>query len=147
MFGDFCNVDGCSREVCRKSAYGMCRPHYRKYLKYGDPLVVKHGRPLTERFAEKVRKEENGCWEWLGRKNANGYGIFTIGHTEKVLAHRMSWKLTYGWMPSLHCLHKCDNPSCVNPEHLFLGTQADNVHDMCNKGRNKVRIAKVKVEV
>ena len=131
-----CALDGCQRVVCSKSARGLCRPHYRKLMKYGDPLVTKLGRPVEVRFAEKIARSD-GCWNWIGRKNKQGYGIFTIGHTGKALAHRFAWQLEHGSAPMLHVLHKCDNPSCVRPEHLFLGTQRDNLADMWTKGRGK----------
>lgn len=88
------------------------------------------GRSIEERFWEKVDKTSD-CWLWLGGKNGKGYGSFTEDR-----AHRMSWRLAYGDIPNrLHVLHKCDNPSCVNPSHLFLGTNRDNAQDRKNKGR------------
>jgi hypothetical protein len=131
-----CSITGCELEISPKSARGMCRPHYRKFLKYGDPHVVKLGRPLETRFAEKLADAESGCLEWQGRKNKHGYGIFCIGHTEKVLAHRFAWQMMRGEIPKgLNVLHRCDNPKCVKLDHLFVGTQADNVADMWAKGR------------
>lgn len=90
---------------------------------------------VEQRFWSKVRKRRSGCWEWLASKNQDGYGKFRyesgIGST-----HRISWVLTNGEIPDkLHVLHKCDNPSCVNPDHLFLGTNKDNMIDKMQKGR------------
>lgn len=81
-----------------------------------------------------------GCWEYTGNRNANGYGRITFrGHV--TLAHRVAWILMNGEIPEgLGVLHKCDNPPCCNPFHLFLGTEADNVHDMDQKGRRVVGV-------
>ncbi|NTW50648.1 MAG: HNH endonuclease [Chlorobiales bacterium] len=86
-------------------------------------------------FWAKVRKTEY-CWEWVAAKNEKGYGVFGIGkETDK--AHRIAWRLLVGSIPKyLFCCHRCDNPACVNPGHLFLGTNKDNVDDMIRKGRN-----------
>lgn len=93
---------------------------------------------LAERFWAKVRKSK-GCWEWTGAKQHNGYGfIHTGGHVIRrpLRAHRASWELHYGPIPAgLWVLHRCDNPSCVRPDHLFLGSRSDNMKDCAAKGR------------
>lgn len=78
---------------------------------------------------------ETGCWIWLGSLSRIGYGSIKIdGKTTK--AHRASWIAHRGEIPAgLKVLHKCDVRCCINPDHLFIGTQADNVHDMISKGR------------
>lgn len=82
--------------------------------------------------------EERGCWEWTAHLFDAGYGGFAVTHSKKVGAHRFSYALHYGEIPAgLSVLHKCDNRSCVNPQHLFLGTQGDNVRDCVAKGRNR----------
>lgn len=94
-------------------------------------------KPTTvERFWESVPIVGDGCWEWTG-STSDGYGV--IWHSEKrrqVGAHRLSWEIHHGPIPDgAWVLHNCDNPSCVRPEHLFLGTPGDNVDDALGKGR------------
>lgn len=95
-------------------------------------------RSRSERFnAAFMPVTESGCWLWLRSLTAKGYGKFgdryrKIWH----LAHRISWELHHGHIPDgMMVLHKCDVRCCVNPDHLFLGTAADNLHDMVAKGR------------
>lgn len=88
-----------------------------------------------EEFWAKVRKTET-CWIWTGAKK-KGYGFLRRLGLQQMRAHRYAWYLTYGELPSLYVLHECDNPSCVNPAHLFLGTAQDNSDDMMQKGRHK----------
>jgi len=86
-------------------------------------------------FWSKVVKLPSGCWEYREARNKAGCGIFHI-QRRAYLAHRVAWMLTHGdFDVRLKILHRCDNPPCVNPEHLFVGTQADNMFDMKAKGR------------
>lgn len=87
------------------------------------------------RFWNKVDKSGN-CWLWTASKTPQGYGHFNIdGFMHK--AHRVSYRLTFGdVIGKLHVLHRCDNPSCVNPSHLFLGTNDDNIADRVRKNRS-----------
>jgi len=92
---------------------------------------------MLKRFWNKFDKKENGCWEWNGslNKKINGYGNFYYNH-KPILSHRFSYTFYNGDIPNnMKVCHKCDNPSCVNPEHLFLGTQSDNIVDSIKKGR------------
>jgi hypothetical protein len=93
---------------------------------------------LRERFEGKVRKTSK-CWLWTGTIRASGYGEI-IFRNKKLGAHRLSYELHYGVNPgSLQVCHHCDNPRCVRPDHLFLGTALDNSRDMDSKGR-RVRV-------
>lgn len=87
------------------------------------------------RFNAYLGRRSFGCWLWTGPLNDKGYGIFYFGRG-RVLAHRLSWAIVHGRVPNdRFVLHRCDNPKCCNPEHLFLGTPKDNVDDMDAKGR------------
>lgn len=89
-----------------------------------------------ERLISKIERLESGCWKWLGSKNKKGYGMMV--YKGRIHAsHRVSWQEYNGPIPDgmLIC-HKCDNPSCVNPDHLFVGSNQDNMDDMKEKGRH-----------
>lgn len=91
-----------------------------------------------DRFYQKIdTAHETDCHIWIGYRNPAGYGVFIVDR-KPVGAHRMAWRLANGPIPDgmLVC-HRCDNPSCVNPDHLFLGTQLDNMRDMVKKKRAK----------
>lgn len=96
---------------------------------------------LEKRFWAKVTKgSRNGCWLWRGSLDRDGYGSIRLGLGRifhETRAHRIAWRLIKGQIPGSLCvLHSCDVRNCVNPEHLFLGTNADNNRDMILKGRN-----------
>ena len=99
---------------------------------------------MEERFWSFVdRPDPLNCWVWMGKDCLpGGYGRFSVsgsgskGTRRRELAHRFSWSLVHGDIPiNLEILHRCDNPPCVNPAHLFLGTQSENIRDAVRKGR------------
>jgi len=91
---------------------------------------------LRDRFYAHVAKGD-GCWEWTGSRDR--YGLFRVGKKIKK-AHRSAWEMENGPIPDgLFVLHRCDNPPCVRPDHLFLGTQTDNMQDAATKQRRRYR--------
>jgi len=133
-------MKGCSVASCASPffALGFCRPHYMSFRRIGKPIADRqtiHG-PIEKKFAIKSKgRNEKGCWIWSGRKDKNGYGSLRDGHKMK-RAHRVAWEIHKGPIPAgVMVLHKCNNPSCVNPSHLKLGDQTANMQDRKENGK------------
>ena len=89
----------------------------------------------AKRFWSRVKRLDSGCWEWTGTVDGCGYGLITIKNKSH-RTHRLYWAMSMGPIAAgLLVLHKCDNPPCLNPAHLFLGTNKDNAVDKIKKGR------------
>lgn len=130
----------CKIEDCGNPAkhIGWCVSHYKRYNRYGDPLLggPSHFKNPEDAFLQRaVIIADNGCLEWSGSSDQKGYGQLRISG-KLIKAHRYAWMRKHGKIPSKALvLHQCDNPKCVNVDHLFLGTHKDNVDDMDAKGR------------
>ena len=129
-----CKIEGCNK-IARKNQRVCISCTNRKASGKPYPAPVFTIKPLEERLWLKVIKNENGCWLYTGGKTGSGYGVLTKNN-KPVLVHRLSYNIHFGDIPPGLCVcHKCDNPLCVNPEHLFLGTHDANMKDKMKKGR------------
>ena len=116
-----CSIDGCGR---RARSRGWCEPHYRRWIRNGDPLGKWQSPEI--RFWNKIQKTPT-CWIWTAAKDENGYGYFSVGSGKTTLAHRFAYTAACGAIPAgLKVDHRCHNPSCVNPAHLRLATNKQN---------------------
>jgi hypothetical protein len=140
-----CCVKGCDRPIL---SIGLCVNHYRRNRKYGSPVAsaihsgAYRGLSPEARFWKQTLKQDgDGCWNWLTGCDMDGYGAFA-GEFDGVLyrrAHRYSYALHFGHPPvGMHVCHKCDNPKCVRPDHLFIGSPLENMTDKMTKGRHVV---------
>ena len=119
-----CLICGKKTQKCRHSKYCSRECYYKSQII-----------PTKQRFWKNVQKTDY-CWNWIGSKCDGGYGQLIEKGNKNLKTHRLSWELHYGKIPQKMCVcHKCDNPSCVRPEHLFLGNMKDNVTDMIKKNR------------
>lgn len=128
-----CSIDGCSNKV---KGRGWCQKHYRRWQRHGDPLrETRTPAPTLERVLRNSKKVGE-CLEFQGSLNNQGYGVVRE-NGKTMLAHRVVARELVGDPEGLCVCHRCDNPSCVNHEHLFLGTFSDNAQDRENKGRGR----------
>lgn len=128
-----CLVPNCGR---KHEAHGLCNAHYKRFQAGDIRADVPVGRSIE--FWSRVDKTDaDKCWEWNGPRKPTGYGRSSyLGAT--INAHRVAWMLTYGTIPDgQHVLHRCDNPPCCNPDHLFIGTHQDNMADRTAKFSGK----------
>lgn len=140
---EFCSIEDCNN---KHALNGYCVKHNKRVERHGDPLYQSRAEPILGTLQERFNKsykinEQNGCWEWVKQLNVGGYGKIDLndanGKRVTRQGHRISYVLFYGEIPEkMQVLHKCDNRRCVNPNHLFIGTQKDNIHDMLSKGRH-----------
>ena len=132
-----CSVKGCERP---HKARGMCKQHDRNMQSNGHP-EPRRDWPV-ERVLDYIGWDvtSDGCWEWRGDRNELGYGRLTLVRKglDKARVHRIMFERYFGPIPDGSVVrHKCDNPPCCNPDHLELGTMAENMADMIERGRHR----------
>lgn len=133
-FNEGCKIIGClNKHACK----GYCDIHYHRIKKRGTIHIPTQ----YEKFTGKIKiNEQTGCWDWLGRPMSNGYGVISDNGKQQ-LTHRYSFTKHTGEIPDgMVVMHLCDRPICCNPDHLKLGTQAENLLDMKEKGRHRAGV-------
>lgn len=107
----------------------------------GSAPHISDTKALKAYMQQRITRNDNGCWEWNGTYRGKGYGVMAVGGIQGgVYTHRLSAHLYHDFEldSDRYVLHRCDNPRCCNPEHLFIGTAKDNLYDCIAKGRFSV---------
>lgn len=132
----------CGDILVRKRGEGNRDWQTKRFCSRSCYLGSRSTKPIWVTFAEKTALQPNGCIEWTGYTDRKGYGRFSSVGGE-VLCHRIAYAQHFGVsVTGKYVLHRCDNPRCCNPQHLFLGTNQDNMDDMVRKGRSTRRYGK-----
>lgn len=132
-----CSVEHCVNHV-RSPGSSFCEKHYMRKRRHGDPnggFTRDSSVPYQDWFWQQVEKTDT-CWLWSRGRDLCGYGMLVREDGVTDRSHRMAWILTFGEIANGLCVcHKCDNPPCCRPDHLFLGSHTDNMRDATIKGR------------
>lgn len=133
-----CSIEECEGQILlrRKNPHGYCEGHFWRWKRHDNPRAGK-GFPPGISLSTKIKlltDKKDGCWIWLGERQPNGYGKIKINGKYRTITHLIRPDLKASF-PKRLILHTCDNPPCVNPLHLRIGTHKDNSRDMMIKGR------------
>ena len=129
----------CKVQDCLSLTYakGFCSYHYKNFRRTGKPESQRprrHGTPIERFWRHVSRRSTNECWEWKAFRDKDGYGKFRLGRSN-VAAHRFSYQVVFGKIcGNEQVLHSCNNPPCVNPRHLKIGTHLENMQDRREAG-------------
>lgn len=142
-----CQIQNCDKLQKTKKS-GLCEKHYYRNRRNGHPLAISRKEPifgtLEEKFKSKFKISENECWEWIGNLDKDGYG-FLMHYGKVIKGHRYAYIIMHGDIEEGKSIcHSCDNRKCVNPHHLFQGSQLENIQDCIAKGRHSTQIKRVK---
>ncbi|WP_084869471.1 HNH endonuclease [Prescottella equi] len=130
-----CSIADCLGVAVKR---GMCNSHYLRWWK-STPGEMRPRPTPEERFWAKVQKGP-GCWEWQGARRPSGHGMFAVSRSRTAPAHSYALELALGYpCPSgMEACHRCDNPPCVNPRHIYFGTRQQNIDDAWARNRHQV---------